>query len=55
MNLCELKEDAVRIDGINLPQINHTDLYAHIGCISQSFMLFYVRIGENLILDWQLC
>lgn len=50
MGLYEPDEGAVRIDGIDLRQINPTDLRSSIGCVSQDITLFYGSIKENITL-----
>ncbi len=50
LGLYEPEEGAVRIDGIDLRQINPTDLRSSIGCVSQDITLFYGSIKDNIIL-----
>ncbi|MGB1270582.1 MAG: type I secretion system permease/ATPase [Endozoicomonas sp.] len=50
LGLYEPEEGAVRIDGIDLRQINPTDLRSSIGCVSQDITLFYGSIKENITL-----
>ncbi len=50
MGLYEPDEGAVRIDGIDLRQINPTDLRSSIGCVSQDITLFYGSIKDNITL-----
>ncbi|MBJ7551724.1 type I secretion system permease/ATPase [Marinomonas ostreistagni] len=48
MGLYEPKEGAVRIDGVDLRQINPVDLRRNIGAVSQDVSLFYGSIKENI-------
>ncbi|WP_417553683.1 type I secretion system permease/ATPase [Marinomonas fungiae] len=48
MGLYEPKEGSVRIDGIDLRQINPVDLRRNIGAVSQDVTLFYGSIKENI-------
>lgn len=48
LGLYEPDEGAIRIDGIDLRQINPTDLRSSIGCVSQDITLFYGSIKENI-------
>lgn len=50
LGLYEPGEGAIRIDGIDLRQINPTDLRSNIGCVSQDINLFYGSIKENITL-----
>lgn len=50
LGLYEPEEGAVRIDGIDLRQINPTDLRSSIGCVSQDITLFYGSIKDNITL-----
>ncbi len=50
MGLYEPEEGAVRIDGVDLRQINPTDLRSSIGCVSQDITLFYGSIKDNITL-----
>ncbi len=50
LGLYEPAEGAIRIDGIDLRQINPTDLRSSIGCVSQDINLFYGSIKENITL-----
>ncbi|MCZ2723400.1 type I secretion system permease/ATPase [Marinomonas sp. 15G1-11] len=43
-------EGAVRIDGVDLRQINPTDLRRNIGAVSQDISLFYGSIKDNIVL-----
>nr|WP_231870768.1 type I secretion system permease/ATPase [Marinomonas aquimarina] len=48
MGLYEPKEGSVRIDGIDLRQINPVDLRRNIGAVSQDVTLFYGSIKDNI-------
>ena len=50
LGLYEPEKGAVRIDGLDLRQINPTDLRSSIGCVSQDITLFCGSIKENIIL-----
>ncbi|WP_330924571.1 type I secretion system permease/ATPase [Candidatus Sororendozoicomonas aggregata] len=50
LGLYEPETGAIRIDGVDLRQINPTDLRRCIGCVSQDIMLFYGSIKENITL-----
>ena len=50
LGLYEPDDGAVRIDGIDLRQINPTDLRSSIGCVSQDITLFYGSIRDNITL-----
>ncbi|MFK0570108.1 type I secretion system permease/ATPase [Endozoicomonas sp.] len=50
LGLYEPDEGAVRVDGIDLRQINPTDLRSSIGCVSQDINLFYGSIKDNITL-----
>ena len=50
LGLYEPDDGAVRIDGIDLRQINPTDLRSSIGCVSQDINLFYGSIRDNITL-----
>ena len=50
LGLYEPAEGAIRIDGVDLRQINPTDLRSNIGCVSQDINLFYGSIKENITL-----
>ena len=50
LGLYEPEEGAIRVDGIDLRQINPTDLRSSIGCVSQDITLFYGSIKENITL-----
>lgn len=50
LGLYEPGEGAVRIDGVDLRQINPTDLRSSIGCVSQDITLFYGSIKDNITL-----
>ena len=50
LGLYEPDEGAIRVDGIDLRQINPTDLRSSIGCVSQDITLFYGSIKENITL-----
>lgn len=41
---------AVRIDGIDLRQVNPTDLRRNVGCVSQDVNLFYGSIKDNIVM-----
>ncbi|MFT2111926.1 type I secretion system permease/ATPase [Marinomonas sp. 2405UD68-3] len=43
-------EGAVRIDGVDLRQINPTDLRRNVGAVSQDISLFYGSIKDNIVL-----
>ncbi|MGB0360913.1 MAG: ATP-binding cassette domain-containing protein, partial [Endozoicomonas sp.] len=48
LGLYEPDEGAVRVDGIDLRQINPTDLRSSIGCVTQDITLFYGSIKDNI-------
>lgn len=48
MGLYEPKDGSVRIDGIDLRQINPVDLRRNIGAVAQDVTLFYGSIKENI-------
>ncbi|WOG28360.1 type I secretion system permease/ATPase [Endozoicomonas sp. 8E] len=50
LGLYEPNEGAIRVDGIDLRQINPSDLRSSIGCVSQDITLFYGSIKENITL-----
>ena len=50
MGLYEPENGSIRIDGIDLRQINPSDLRSSIGCVSQDITLFYGSIKENITL-----
>ena len=50
LGLYEPEAGAIRIDGIDLRQINPTDLRRCIGCVSQDITLFYGSIKDNITL-----
>ncbi|OED49116.1 ABC transporter [Endozoicomonas sp. (ex Bugula neritina AB1)] len=50
MGLYEPENGAIRIDGIDLRQINPSDLRSSIGCVSQDITLFFGSIKENITL-----
>ncbi|WP_422467970.1 type I secretion system permease/ATPase [Endozoicomonas sp. ALC013] len=50
LGLYEPGEGAVRVDGVDLRQINPTDLRSSIGCVSQDITLFYGSIKDNITL-----
>lgn len=50
LGLYEPDQGAVRIDGLDLRQINPGDLRSNIGCVSQDINLFYGSIKENITL-----
>ncbi|WP_067515707.1 type I secretion system permease/ATPase [Endozoicomonas ascidiicola] len=50
LGLYEPDEGAVRMDGIDLRQINPTDLRTSIGCVTQDITLFYGSIKDNITL-----
>ncbi|WP_263081491.1 type I secretion system permease/ATPase [Endozoicomonas sp. Mp262] len=50
LGLYEPEAGAIRVDGVDLRQINPTDLRRCIGCVSQDITLFYGSIKENITL-----
>ncbi|MDB2384682.1 type I secretion system permease/ATPase [Endozoicomonas sp.] len=50
LGLYEPEAGAIRVDGIDLRQINPSDLRRCIGCVSQDIMLFYGSIKDNITL-----
>lgn len=48
LGLYEPENGSVRVDGIDLRQINPSDLRANIGCVSQDINLFYGSIKDNI-------
>ncbi|MET4821775.1 type I secretion system permease/ATPase [Endozoicomonas lisbonensis] len=50
LGLYEPENGAIRIDGIDLRQLNPSDLRSSIGCVSQDITLFYGSIKENITL-----
>ena len=48
LGLYEPDNGSVRVDGIDLRQINPSDLRANIGCVSQDINLFYGSIKDNI-------
>ena len=48
LGLYEPENGAIRVDGIDLRQINPSDLRGNIGCVSQDITLFYGSIKENI-------
>lgn len=50
LGLYEPENGAIRVDGIDLRQINPSDLRSSIGCVSQDITLFYGSIKENITL-----
>ena len=50
LGLYEPEKGSVRVDGIDLKQINPTDLRSNIGCVSQDITLFYGSIKDNIVL-----
>ena len=50
LGLYEPDDGAIRVDGIDLRQINPSDLRSSIGCVSQDITLFYGSIKENITL-----
>ncbi|MGI9273465.1 MAG: type I secretion system permease/ATPase [Endozoicomonas sp.] len=50
LGLYEPDAGAIRIDGIDLRQVNPSDLRGSIGCVSQDITLFYGSIKENITL-----
>ena len=50
LGLYEPDAGAIRIDGIDLRQVNPSDLRGSIGCVSQDIILFYGSIKENITL-----
>ena len=50
MGLYEPTEGAVRVDGIDLRQLDPADLRASIGCVEQNAILFFGTLRENITL-----
>ena len=50
LGLYEPEAGAIRVDGVDLRQINPSDLRRCIGCVSQDIMLFFGSIKENITL-----
>ncbi len=50
LGLYQPNEGAVRVDGVDLRQINPTSLRSNIGCVPQDINLFYGTIKENITL-----
>ncbi len=50
LGLYEPESGAIRVDGVDLRQINPTDLRRCIGCVSQDITLFYGSIKDNITL-----
>ena len=50
LGLYEPENGAIRLDGIDLRQLNPSDLRSSIGCVSQDITLFYGSIKENITL-----
>lgn len=48
--LYEPMDGAVRIDGVDVRQVNPTDLRRNIGAVSQDVSLFYGSIKDNIVL-----
>ncbi|MDP0588099.1 MAG: type I secretion system permease/ATPase [Candidatus Endonucleobacter bathymodioli] len=49
LNLYEPEAGAIRADGIDLRQINPSDLRRCIGCVSQDIILFFGSIKDNIV------
>lgn len=50
MGMYQPKEGAVRVDGIDLRQLDPADLRANIGCVEQHTVLFFGTLRENITL-----
>ncbi|MDD7804073.1 MAG: type I secretion system permease/ATPase [Endozoicomonas sp. (ex Botrylloides leachii)] len=50
LGLYEPEAGAIRVDGVDLRQINPSDLRRCIGCVSQDIMLFFGSIKDNITL-----
>ncbi|MDE1463593.1 type I secretion system permease/ATPase [Spartinivicinus poritis] len=50
LGLYQPDEGAVRIDGIDLRQVNPSDLRHNIGCVPQDIVLFYGSVKDNISL-----
>lgn len=50
MGLYQPSEGAVRVDGIDLRQLDPADLRSHIGCVEQHAVLFFGTLRENITL-----
>lgn len=50
LGLYEPQAGAIRVDGVDLRQINPSDLRRCIGCVSQDITLFYGSIKDNITL-----
>lgn len=48
MGLYQPAEGAVRVDGIDLRQLDPADLRANIGCVEQNTVLFFGTLRENI-------
>ncbi len=48
MGMYHPAEGAVRVDGIDLKQLDPADLRASIGCVEQNTILFYGTLRENI-------
>jgi ATP-binding cassette subfamily C protein LapB len=50
MAMYQPTEGAVRVDGIDLRQLDPADLRSHIGCVEQHTVLFFGTLRENITL-----
>jgi ATP-binding cassette subfamily C protein LapB len=50
MGMYQPAEGAVRVDGIDLRQLDPADLRSHIGCVEQHTVLFFGTLRENITL-----
>lgn len=50
MGMYQPTEGAVRVDGIDLRQLDPADLRSHIGCVEQHTVLFFGTLRENITL-----
>ncbi|CAN4267695.1 SunT ABC-type bacteriocin/lantibiotic exporters, contain an N-terminal double-glycine peptidase domain [Methylophilaceae bacterium] len=50
MGMYQPIEGAVRVDGIDLRQLDPADLRSHIGCVEQHTVLFFGTLRENITL-----